>query len=166
MKAATNSTTGAAGRAPRRKRAGPACRALLRALAWLPALGLLYGGAAAASESCASPDERCPFVSELLQQRQGYGARATGGLGGRFIEVTSDQDAGPGTLRAALAQAKKGPTWIRFASDMTIVLDSQLRVPSNTTIDGRGKHVALIKEEPSLRWQTLHLPQLPTRTAH
>lgn len=60
--------------------------------------------------------------------------------------MTSDQDSGPGTLRAALAQAKKGPTWIRFASDMTIVLDSQLRVPSNTTIDGRGKHVALIDD--------------------
>ncbi len=145
MKAGMNATEGAAGRAPRRG------RGRLGALAWLPAVGLLvaamlYGGAATASESCASPDERCPFVSELLQQREGYGAQATGGLGGRFIEVTSDQDSGPGTLRAALAQAKKGPTWIRFASDMTIVLDSQLRVPSNTTIDGRGKHVALIDD--------------------
>ena len=104
---------------------GPIYRRLLRVLSWAPVLGMLYGGAAAASESCASPDERCAFVSTLLQQREGYGANATGGLGGRFIEVTSDQDSGPGTLRAALAQAKKGPTWIRFASDMTIVLDSQ-----------------------------------------
>lgn len=125
---------------------GPTYRRLLRVLSWAPVLGMLYGGAAAANESCASPDERCAFVSTLLQQREGYGANATGGLGGRFIEVTSDQDSGPGTLRAALAQAKKGPTWIRFASDMTIVLDSQLRVPSNTTIDGRGKHVALIDD--------------------
>lgn len=29
---------------------------------------------------------------------------------------------------------------------MTIVLESQLRVPSNTTIDGRGRHVALIDD--------------------
>lgn len=80
MKAGMNATEGAAGRAPRRG------RGRLGALAWLPAVGLLvaamlYGGAATASESCASPDERCPFVSELLQQREGYGAQATGGLG-------------------------------------------------------------------------------------
>ncbi|ANN76275.1 polysaccharide lyase family 1 protein [Bordetella flabilis] len=111
----------------------------------LLALALLYGGAAAASQSCDIPDEHCPAVSSLLQQRQGYGAKATGGLGGRFVEVTSDKDAGPGTLRAALKHAK-GPTWIRFASDMTIVLDSQLRVPSNITIDGRGRHVTLIDD--------------------
>src|SRR3546814_34010 len=94
-------------------------------------LAALHGGAAAADEPCKSPDEHCPFVSSLLQQREGYGAKATGGLGGRLVVVTSDQDAGPGTLRAALAQARKGPAWIRFASDMTIVLNSQLRVPSN-----------------------------------
>ncbi|WP_286898365.1 pectate lyase family protein [Achromobacter sp. UBA2119] len=115
-------------------------------MVWLLTLTGLYGGAAAASGQCAAPDEHCPFVASLLAQREGYGAKATGGLGGKFIEVTSDQDAGPGTLRAALAQARKGPAWIRFASDMTIVLKTQLRVPSNTTIDGRGKRVALIDD--------------------
>lgn len=117
-----------------------------KVMAWLAALVALYGSAAVADERCGAPTAQCPFVSELLQQREGYGAKATGGLGGRFIEVTSDQDSGPGTLRAALKQAKKGPTWIRFASDMTIVLESQLRVPSNTTIDGRGRRVALIDD--------------------
>jgi pectate lyase len=112
---------------------------------WLLALAVLCGGTAVASESCSIPDEHCPAVSSLLQQREGYGAKATGGLGGRFIEVTSNMDTGPGTLRAALKQAK-GPTWIRFASDMTIVLDSQIRVPSNITIDGRGRHVTLIDD--------------------
>lgn len=120
--------------------------AVRRPIQWLLAVALLQGGVAAASASCASPDEHCPLVSSLLSQREGYGAKATGGLGGTFIEVTSDQDSGPGTLRAALAQAKKGPTWIRFASDMTIVLDKQLRVPSNVTIDGRGKQVTLIDD--------------------
>jgi pectate lyase len=105
---------------------------------------LLYGGAAAASE-CTVADEHCPSVSSLLQQREGYGAKAKGGLGGRFVEVTSDKDKGPGTLRDALQHAK-GATWIRFASDMTIVLATQLRVPSNVTIDGRGKHVTLIDD--------------------
>jgi pectate lyase len=116
--------------------------------ALLLALALLYGGAAAAAanESCRSPDEHCPAVASLLQQREGYGRQATGGLGGRFVDVTSSQDAGPGTLRDALAHAKKSPTWIRFASDMNIELKSQLRVPSNVTIDGRGKHVTLFDD--------------------
>jgi len=119
---------------------------VLNAVRGLFLLAALHGGAAAADELCKSPDEHCPFVSSLLQLREGYGAKATGGLGGRLVVVTSDQDAGPGTLRAALAQARKGPAWIRFASDMTIVLNSQLRVPSNITIDGRGKHVTLIDD--------------------
>ncbi|WP_144636199.1 polysaccharide lyase family 1 protein [Bordetella genomosp. 13] len=108
-------------------------------------LAMLYGGAAAARDACAVPDMQCPLVSSLLQQREGYGQKATGGLGGRFVEVTSDKDSGPGTLRAAVKGAK-GPTWIRFASDMTIVLDSQIRVPSNITIDGRGRRVTLIDD--------------------
>ncbi|WP_298012743.1 polysaccharide lyase family 1 protein [uncultured Castellaniella sp.] len=116
------------------------------AMIWLLALAALCGGPAAAGERCAAPDEHCPFVSALLQQREGYGAKATGGLGGEFIEVTSDRDAGPGTLRAALKRARKGRAWIRFAADMTIVLDSQLRVPSDTTIDGRGRRVVLIDD--------------------
>lgn len=119
---------------------------VLRASYALLALLFGYGGVAAASESCKIPDAQCPWVASLLAQREGYGAKATGGLGGKFIEVTSDQDAGPGTLRAALREAKKGPAWIRFASDMTITLNSQLRVPSNVTIDGRGKRVTLIDD--------------------
>jgi pectate lyase len=121
-------------------------KAAMKTAHWLLALAMSYGGVAAAEVSCQIPDERCPAIAALLQQREGYGAQATGGLGGKFIEVTSDRDAGPGTLRAALAQAKRGPAWIRFASDMTIVLDSQLRVPSNVTIDGRGRRVALIDD--------------------
>jgi pectate lyase len=122
---------------------GPAMVA--NTMRWLLVLAVFLGGAAAASETCKIPDEQCPAVSSLLRQREGYGAKATGGLGGQFVEVTSDKDAGPGTLRDALKHAK-GATWIRFASDMTIVLASQLRVPSNVTIDGRGKHVTLIDD--------------------
>jgi len=110
------------------------------------AMVLWHGGASAAHGSCDRPNEDCPSVSSLLEQRQGYGARAAGGSGGTFVEVTSNEDAGPGTLRAALAQARQGPTWIRFASDMTIVLKSQLRVPSNITIDGRGRRVTLLDD--------------------
>jgi len=129
-----------------RRAAALAARPAGNRAACLLVLAALYGGPASAGEPCAAPDEHCPFVSALLQQREGYGAQASGGLGGTFVDVSSDQDSGPGTLRAALKQARKGRTWIRFASDMTIVLDSQLRVPSNTTIDGRGKRVVLIDD--------------------
>ena len=112
---------------------------------WLLAIAVFIGGTATAQESCRVPDEQCTIVSSLLQQREGYGQNASGGLGGRFVEVTSDKDAGPGTLRAVVTEAS-GPTWIRFASDMTIVLDSQIRVPSNITIDGRGKRITLIDD--------------------
>ena len=126
-------------------RRGLAAPGRLLVLALL-AVAALHGGAAFARQPCDIPDMQCPLVSSLLQQREGYGQRATGGLGGRFIEVTSDKDDGPGTLRQAVMQAKKGPAWIRFASDMTIVLGSQIRVPSNVTIDGRGKRVTLIDD--------------------
>src|SRR3546814_16449539 len=114
------------------------------AVAWLLMLAALYCGQTVADVKCTAPNEHCPFVSSLLQQREGYGAKATGGLGGRLVVVTSDQDAGPGTLRAALAQARKGPAWLRFASDMTIVLHSPPRVPPNNSIDGPGTRVTLI----------------------
>lgn len=112
----------------------------------LAAALLLHGRAAVAEEPCKVADEHCPFVSSLLQQREGYGEKTVGGLGGRVVEVTSDKDSGPGTLRDAVKRARKEPTWIRFASDMTIVLASQIRVPSNITIDGRGKKVTLIDD--------------------
>ena len=118
---------------------------LARALRWLPALALLHGGAALASESCASPDERCAVVSALLQQREGYGAKATGGLGGRFIEVTSDQDSGRNAARRAGAgQERSDLDPLRVRHDDRA--GQQLRVPSNTTIDGRGRRVALIDD--------------------
>jgi len=95
------------------------------------------------SSACASASAACPFVASLLAQREGYGRAATGGLGGAVVTVTSPEDAGPGTLREALAHAS-GPRWIRFASDMTVTLRSQLRVPGNVTIDGRGHRVTLL----------------------
>lgn len=94
------------------------------------------------AEGCASPTSSCPDVARLLEKREGYGQKATGGLGGVFVTVTSDADSGPGTLRDALAPG--GPArWIRFAPDITITLKSQVRVPSNVTIDGRGSNVRI-----------------------
>lgn len=95
------------------------------------------------ADTCARATAECPFVSGLLAQREGYGRAATGGLGGEVVTVTSAADAGPGTLRDALAHAG-GPRWIRFASDMTVTLLSQIRVPGNVTIDARGHRVTLL----------------------
>ena len=81
-------------------------------------------------------------MSELLTQREGYGRSATGGLGGRFVVVTSNADSGPGTLRD-FVEKTRGPIWVTFASDMAIDLRAQIRVPSNVTIDGRGRSVTL-----------------------
>jgi pectate lyase len=109
---------------------------LMAALTSLPA--------AAAVEDCGMANASCEMVSSLLSQREGYGRAATGGAGGQVVVVTSAEDAGPGTLRDALRQAKGRPMWIRFASDMTIALESQIRVPSNVTIDGRAHAVKLL----------------------
>ncbi|OWT60562.1 pectate lyase family protein [Candidimonas nitroreducens] len=98
----------------------------------------------AAGPDCkTSASAACPMVSSLLGLREGYGRKAAGGLGGKIVVVSSDADAGPGTLRAAVEQAH-GPTWIRFGSDMTIRLQSQIRVPSGITIDGRGHRITLL----------------------
>ncbi len=96
-----------------------------------------------AHAACSTASQDCDFVASLLKQRVGYGSKAAGGLDGRVVQVTSNADDGPGSLRDALRHAK-GPTWIRFASDMTITLNSQLRVPSHVTIDGRGHMVTLL----------------------
>ncbi|MFC4277985.1 pectate lyase family protein [Achromobacter aloeverae] len=99
--------------------------------------------AAATDATCPTARLDCPFVADLLKQREGYGRNAKGGVDGPVVVVSSNADDGPGSLRDALRHAR-GPTWIRFASDMTINLNSQLRVPSHVTIDGRGHAVTLM----------------------
>lgn len=98
---------------------------------------------AAPDDACEVAGSDCAMVSTLLQQREGYGREATGGMGGRVVYVSSPANAGASSLREALERAR-GPTWIRFASDMTIALESKIRVPSNVTVDGRGHAVTLL----------------------
>lgn len=110
------------------------------------ALMMLLSGSAwgATDAQCATTAlASCPDVAHLLDQRHGYGRRVTGGLGGRVVYVSSDVDAGPGTLREAITHAH-GPTWVRFTSDMVVSLKSQIRVPSDITIDGRGHRIKLL----------------------
>jgi pectate lyase len=112
------------------------------------ALGLLFGLAqgctsqASTHDECSVASTSCRYVAALLAQRQGYGRNATGGLNGPVVIVTSSADSGPGSLRDVIERAR-GPIWIRFSQDMTIPVQSQIRVRGNVTIDGRGHMVTL-----------------------
>src|SRR5687768_15014879 len=57
---------------------------------------------------------------------EGAGAASMGGRGGRVLIVTNLDDAGPGSLRAALEET--GPRTVVFAVGGTIVLESALRI--------------------------------------
>ena len=57
---------------------------------------------------------------------EGFGAKATGGRGGRVIAVTNLDDSGPGSLREAIDA--KGPRVVVFRVSGTIPLQSSLRL--------------------------------------
>ena len=68
---------------------------------------------------------------------EGFGKSTTGGRGGKVIVVTSLNDDGPGSLRAALKE--KDPRIIVFAISGTIELASPLNINSgNVTIAGQS----------------------------
>jgi pectate lyase len=58
---------------------------------------------------------------------------------GPLLRVTNLNDSGPGSLREAVAQGG----WIVFDVDGDIRLASDLHIPSNVTIDGRGRRVRI-----------------------
>lgn len=67
---------------------------------------------------------------------EGFGAKATGGRGGRVIAVTNLDDSGPGSLRAALDE--KGPRMVIFRVSGNIALKSSLRLRNgDITIAGQ-----------------------------
>lgn len=68
---------------------------------------------------------------------EGFGAFTPGGRGGRTIEVTNLNDAGPGSLRAAIEAS--GPRIISFKVGGVIALRSTLRIEKPfLTIDGQN----------------------------
>src|SRR5512136_40850 len=69
----------------------------------------------AASGAAADPVKAFPAA-------EGFGANARGGRGGRVIEVTNLEDAGPGSLRAAMEAS--GPRIAVFRVSGTVTLTS------------------------------------------
>ncbi|MFO0746016.1 MAG: hypothetical protein U1F43_10120 [Myxococcota bacterium] len=76
---------------------------------------------------------------------EGFGAATVGGWQPGFDSyvVTSLDDSGPGTLRDGLDSSGGNPRVITFALDGTIALQNSLLVPSNLSIDGRGRRITI-----------------------
>jgi len=95
-----------------------------------------------------APMDAAPNISEteafedLLTERVGFGADASGGQGGVVCMVTHLADEGVGSLRHCIENAAQ-PTWVRFSVDGDIHLSAPISVPSNVTVDGRGQYIRI-----------------------
>src|ERR1043166_2121438 len=67
-----------------------------------------------------------PVAVKAFPTAEGFGARAVGGRGGQVIEVTTLDDSGPGSLRAAMEAS--GPRIVVFRVSGTITLTNAIRV--------------------------------------
>lgn len=92
--------------------------------------------AATGHRSPVNTDDRRAGQTLAFPEAEGFGAIASGGRGGRLIAVTSLANAGPGSLREALAAS--GPRLVVFRTGGTIQLDSPL-VIANPDITVAGQ---------------------------
>jgi hypothetical protein len=97
---------------------------------------LLVGGTAGAATARRRRPAAAPS-RPAVQAPPGFGYATTGGAGRPTLTVATLADAGPGSLRDALAKAaERGGGTIRFTVGGGITLESGLDVPGRTTIDG------------------------------
>ena len=92
----------------------------------------IVGNGLGAETSATSPSTFIP----AFPGAEGYGAKATGGRGGRVISVTNLNDSGPGSLRAAVRE--KGPRIVVFRVSGTIPLQDRITIRNDDiTIAGQ-----------------------------
>ena len=89
-------------------------------------------------ESCRLSDHS----KRLLDERVGFGRDTTGGLGGMHCVVHNFADSGEGTLRQCANTDQ--PVWISFAQSGQVQLQTDIELPSNSTVDGRGHNVVIL----------------------
>ena len=98
-------------------------------------------GTCGAGEGCADDGACTPAPwAMLVEDAVGFSGAVTGGTDGGLCTVTSLEDSGVGSLRGCLSRP---PVWVRFAVAGRIGLIAPLRIPSHTTVDGRGQRVIL-----------------------
>ena len=105
---------------------------------------LLLGLVLVATTAATAPSPRAFPTAE------GFGANATGGLGGRVVEVTNLDDSGPGSLRSAMEAV--GPRIVVFRVSGTITLKSAIRVSTPyLTVAGPTSPGGVQRKQPC-RW--------------
>ncbi len=80
----------------------------------------------------------------LLDEEVGFGSNVTGGAGGEICRVTNLNDSGDGSLRSCVERF--GKIWVVFDVSGVINLDSDIKVQSDKTIDGRGAEIILERQ--------------------
>ncbi|MEV5324598.1 Ig-like domain-containing protein [Nonomuraea sp. NPDC052634] len=154
------------------QRSGFGRRALLRsaalvtpAVAWGPAAG--HAAAAAVPTPSPAPAQTAQAAAKKVPAfpgAEGAGMYVTGGRGGKVYEVTTLDDDGPGSLRAAAAKSN-GTIVFRVAG--TIRLKSGLDITgSNLTIAGQtapGHGITVIGNETAIKGNNIILRHLRFR---
>ena len=92
-----------------------------KARSWL----MMPSGASPNDQTTTTPNDHTPL--KAFPTAEGFGKYASGGRGGRVVEVTSLDDSGPGSLRWALTEAATDSATIVFRVTGIITLQKDIR---------------------------------------